>query len=79
IGAQISAYPDVRVVTIVAPDSLASLVSNMNAQRCANGASTNAHDVKYRLSYSVSDDSTSIIDLYLCPDAGHTWMVWVAH
>lgn len=31
-------YPDVRVVAVIEPDSLANLVTNMNVAKCSNAA-----------------------------------------
>lgn len=33
-------YPDVRVVAVIEPDSLANLVTNLNVQKCANAQTT---------------------------------------
>ena len=32
--------PDVRVIAVVEPDSLANLVTNLNVQKCANAKAT---------------------------------------
>ncbi len=39
IVAQVKQFPDVRVVAVVEPDSLANLVTNLNVQKCANAES----------------------------------------
>lgn len=36
ISAAVSAYPDVRVVAVVEPDSLANLVTNISDPNCSN-------------------------------------------
>ena len=33
-------FPDVRVVAVIEPDSLANLVTNMGVQKCANAKAT---------------------------------------
>ncbi len=33
-------YPDVRVVAVIEPDSLANLVTNLSVQKCANAQTT---------------------------------------
>ena len=33
-------FPDVRVVAVIEPDSLANLVTNLNVQKCANAQTT---------------------------------------
>ena len=38
--AQIQQYPDVRVVAVIEPDSLANLVTNLSVQKCAQAQTT---------------------------------------
>ncbi|KAG8748662.1 hypothetical protein FRC10_000053 [Ceratobasidium sp. 414] len=74
IAAAITKYPDVRVVAVVEPDSLANLVTNLSDQRCAN-----AQDVYKRSTvYAIQKLSQSNVYLYL--DAGHAgWLGWPAN
>ncbi|KAG6872686.1 Beta-glucosidase cel3A [Termitomyces sp. Mi166 len=63
--AQIKAYPGVRVVVIVEPDSLGNLVTNLNVQKCDH-----AQDA-YKL---------NSVGVYMYLDAGHAgWLGWPAN
>lgn len=42
-------YPDVRVVAVVEPDSLANLVTNLSVQKCANAQTTYLACVTYAM------------------------------
>ncbi|KAG8702580.1 Beta-glucosidase cel3A [Ceratobasidium sp. 395] len=74
IASAVSAYPDVRVVAVLEPDSLANLVTNLSDQRCAK-----AKDVYLRSSvYAIQKLSQKNMYLYL--DAGHAgWLGWPAN
>ncbi|QRW00057.1 glycoside hydrolase family 6 protein [Ceratobasidium sp. AG-Ba] len=74
IAAWITKYPQVRVVAVVEPDSLANLVTNLSDQRCAN-----AKDTYTRMTiYAIQKLSQPNIYLYL--DAGHAgWLGWPAN
>ncbi|KAG8733431.1 Beta-glucosidase cel3A [Ceratobasidium sp. 423] len=74
IAAWITKYPQVRVVAVVEPDSLANLVTNLSDPRCAA-----AQDVYKRCTvYAIQKLSQSNIYLYL--DAGHAgWLGWPAN
>lgn len=39
IAEQVAAYPDVRVVAVVEPDSLGNLVTNLNVAKCSGAQS----------------------------------------
>ncbi|KAG8745609.1 Beta-glucosidase cel3A [Ceratobasidium sp. 414] len=74
ISAAISQYPDVRVVAVVEPDSLANLVTNLSDPKCANAATT----YKELTAYVISTLTQSNVYLYL--DAGHAgWLGWSAN
>lgn len=65
------AYPDVRVVAVVEPDSLGNIVTNTNDPKCAAAAST----YKSLIAYVVQTLNQSNVYLYL--DAGHAgWLGW---
>ncbi|TFY78668.1 hypothetical protein EWM64_g5341 [Hericium alpestre] len=49
IVAQIKQYPDVRVVAVIEPDSLANLVTNLNVAKCANAQTTYLACVNYAI------------------------------
>ncbi|KAF8610091.1 cellobiohydrolase [Ceratobasidium sp. AG-I] len=74
IAAWITKYPQVRVVAVIEPDSLANLVTNLSDSRCANAA-----DIYKRMTvYAIQKLSQSNIYLYL--DAGHAgWLGWPAN
>ncbi|TBU35662.1 cellobiohydrolaseII [Dichomitus squalens] len=74
IVAQIKQYPDVRVVAVIEPDSLANLVTNLNVQKCANAESTYKACVTYAL------QQLSSVGVYQYMDAGHAgWLGWPAN
>jgi len=67
-------YPDVNVVLIIEPDSLANLVTNMGVAKCANAASA------YRecTAYTLSQLNLPNVNMYL--DGGHAgWLGWPAN
>ncbi|KAI0782761.1 cellobiohydrolase II [Abortiporus biennis] len=72
--AQITKYPDVRVVAVIEPDSLANLVTNLNVQKCANAQTTYLACVNYALK------QLSAAGVYSYMDAGHAgWLGWPAN
>ncbi|CDO73586.1 Carbohydrate-Binding Module Family 1 / Glycoside Hydrolase Family 6 protein [Trametes cinnabarina] len=74
IVAQIKQYPDVRVVAVIEPDSLANLVTNLNVQKCANAEATYKACVTYAL------QQLSSVGVYQYMDAGHAgWLGWPAN
>ncbi|EIN07098.1 cellobiohydrolaseII [Punctularia strigosozonata HHB-11173 SS5] len=74
IVAQIQKYPDVRVVAVIEPDSLANLVTNLNVQKCANAETTYKACVTYALK------QLSSVGVYQYMDAGHAgWLGWPAN
>ncbi|KDQ12498.1 glycoside hydrolase family 6 protein [Botryobasidium botryosum FD-172 SS1] len=74
IAAQISKYPDIRIVAVVEPDSLANLVTNLSDPKCANAANV----YKSSTIYAIQKLNQSNVYLYL--DAGHGgWLGWDAN
>ncbi|KAI0076458.1 cellobiohydrolaseII [Panus rudis PR-1116 ss-1] len=72
--AQIKKYPDVRVVAVIEPDSIANLVTNLNVQKCANAQTTYLACVNYALK------QLSSVGVYQYLDAGHAgWLGWPAN
>ena len=74
IVAQVKQYPDVRVIAVIEPDSLANLVTNLNIQKCANAETTYKACVTYALQQLAS------VGVYMYMDAGHAgWLGWPAN
>ncbi|KII88193.1 glycoside hydrolase family 6 protein [Plicaturopsis crispa FD-325 SS-3] len=74
IVAQIKKYPDVRVVAVIEPDSLANLVTNLSVQKCANAQTTYLACVNYAITQLAS------VGVYMYIDAGHAgWLGWPAN
>uniref|UniRef100_UPI00383BF73D Glucanase n=1 Tax=Phanerodontia chrysosporium TaxID=2822231 RepID=UPI00383BF73D len=74
IVAQIQQFPDVRVVAVIEPDSLANLVTNLNVQKCANAKTTYLASVNYALT------NLAKVGVYMYMDAGHAgWLGWPAN
>ncbi|KAF9007904.1 cellobiohydrolase II-I [Cyathus striatus] len=72
--AQITKYPDVRVVAVIEPDSLANLVTNLNVQKCANAQDAYEQCVTYAM------QQLNSIGVYMYLDAGHAgWLGWPAN
>ncbi|THH30745.1 hypothetical protein EUX98_g3440 [Antrodiella citrinella] len=72
--AQIKQYPDVRVVAVIEPDSLANLVTNLSVQKCANAQTTYLACINYAL------EQLSAVGVYSYMDAGHAgWLGWPAN
>lgn len=71
IAAQFAAYPKLRIVAIVEPDSLGNLATNLGVPKCA------ASEQAYRnsIAYALSKLSMAHVSLYL--DAAHAgWLGW---
>src|SRR5215475_3560611 len=67
-------YQSLRIVTVVEPDSLPNLVTNLNLQTCATANSTNiyAQGVQYAL-----NKLHAIPNVYTYLDIGHSgWLGW---
>ncbi|CAE6490138.1 unnamed protein product, partial [Rhizoctonia solani] len=74
IAAWITKYPQIRVVAVVEPDSLANLVTNLSDPRCSA-----AQDV-YKRSTIYAIQKLSQPNIYLYLDAGHAgWLGWPAN
>ncbi|KAI0319516.1 cellobiohydrolase II [Amylostereum chailletii] len=68
---QIVQFPDVRVVAIIEPDSLANLVTNLKVEKCANAQSIYLSSVTYALK------QLAAVGVYMYMDAGHAgWLGW---
>ncbi|TFK30060.1 exocellobiohydrolase [Coprinopsis marcescibilis] len=69
--AEVRRYPDVRVVAVVEPDSLANLVTNMNVTKCRGAEAAYKEGVVYALR------QLSSVGVYSYIDAGHAgWLGW---
>ena len=74
IVTQLNAYPDVNVVLVIEPDSLANLVTNLSVQKCANAATA----YKQCVTYAIQKLNLPNVAMYL--DAGHAgWLGWSAN
>jgi len=74
IVAQIAKYPDVTVVAIIEPDSLANMVTNLSVSKCANAESAYKEGVTYALT------QLATVGVYMYMDAGHAgWLGWSAN
>ena len=74
IKAQVQAYPNVDVVFIVEPDSLANLVTNLNVANCSAAESA----YKAGVTYAMQQLNLPNVAMYL--DAGHAgWLGWSAN
>ncbi|KAF8201783.1 cellobiohydrolase II [Pholiota molesta] len=72
--AQIQQYPDVRVVAVIEPDSLANLVTNLSVAKCANAQTTYLAGVTYAM------QQLNKVGVYMYLDAGHAgWLGWPAN
>ncbi|KAJ6618861.1 cellulase CEL6B [Mycena sp. CBHHK59/15] len=75
IVAQIKQFPDVRVIAVIEPDSLANLVTNLNVQKCANAQTTYLAGVTYAI-----QQLNKLGNVYSYLDAGHAgWLGWPAN
>ncbi|KAG6862060.1 Beta-glucosidase cel3A [Termitomyces sp. Mi166 len=71
---QIKAYPDVRVVAVIEPDSLANLVTNLNVSKCSNAQTAYKAGVTYAM------QQLNSVGVYMYLDAGHAgWLGWPAN
>ncbi|KAG8918872.1 hypothetical protein FRC01_001609, partial [Tulasnella sp. 417] len=74
IAAAVAAYPQVRVVAVVEPDSLANLVTNLSDSRCANAQSAYLECTQYAI------EKLKQCNIWLYLDAGHGgWLGWAAN
>ncbi|TFK38683.1 cellobiohydrolase II-I [Crucibulum laeve] len=74
LAAQIKQYPDVRVVAVIEPDSLANLVTNLNVAKCAG-----AQDA-YKAGVTYAMQQLNALGVYMYLDAGHAgWLGWPAN
>ncbi|KDQ61110.1 glycoside hydrolase family 6 protein [Jaapia argillacea MUCL 33604] len=74
IVAEVKQYPNVRVVAIIEPDSLANLVTNLNVQKCAEAQTAYLQCVTYAM------EQLNSVGVYMYLDAGHAgWLGWPAN
>ncbi|KAJ8507488.1 hypothetical protein ONZ45_g10147 [Pleurotus djamor] len=74
IVAQVKKFPDVRVVAVVEPDSLANLVTNLNVQKCSGAQDAYKQGVTYAI------QQLNTVGVYMYLDAGHAgWLGWPAN
>ncbi|KAK0229035.1 cellobiohydrolaseII [Armillaria fumosa] len=72
--AQIKQFPDVRVVAVIEPDSLANLVTNLSVAKCANAQTAYKAGVTYAM------QQLNSVGVYMYLDAGHAgWLGWPAN
>jgi len=74
LTAEIRKFPDVRVVAVIEPDSLANMVTNMNVTKCAGAQRAYNDGVIYAIR------QMSSVGVYSYVDAGHAgWLGWDAN
>jgi len=74
IVGQVKRYPQVRVVAVIEPDSLANLVTNLSDPKCSG-----ASDV-YKRSTIYALQQLNTVGVYMYLDAGHAgWLGWAAN
>ena len=74
IRAQIQKYPDVKVVLVIEPDSLANLITNLNVPKCAGAQAAYLEGTQY----AIKNLNLPNVNMYL--DAGHGgWLGWTAN
>jgi cellulose 1,4-beta-cellobiosidase len=67
-------YPDVTVVAVVEPDSLANIVTNLNVAKCAGAQEAYKAGVTYAM------QQLNTVGVYMYLDAGHAgWLGWPAN
>ncbi|KAK0482531.1 cellobiohydrolaseII [Armillaria novae-zelandiae] len=72
--AQIKQFPDVRVVAVIEPDSLANLVTNLSVSKCSNAQTAYKAGVTYAM------QQLNSVGVYMYLDAGHAgWLGWPAN
>ncbi|KAJ7057960.1 cellobiohydrolase II [Mycena amicta] len=75
IVAQITKFPDVRVIAVIEPDSLANLVTNLSVAKCANAQTTYLACVTYAI-----QQLNKLGNVFMYLDAGHAgWLGWPAN
>ena len=71
IAAQFHAHPNLRIVAILEPDSLANLATNLDKPKCAESDKAYRHSIVY----AISKLSQPHVSVYL--DAAHAgWLGW---
>ncbi len=70
----LAAYPSVRVVAVVEPDSLANLVTNLSDSNCQNAQAAYMTCTTYVLK------TLTQCNIWLYLDAGHAgWLGWTSN
>ncbi|KAJ7286272.1 cellobiohydrolase II [Mycena rebaudengoi] len=73
--AQIQKFPDVRVIAVIEPDSLANLVTNLNMPKCAGAQTAYKSGVIYAI-----QQFEKLGNVFSYLDAGHAgWLGWPAN
>ncbi|KAL0961255.1 hypothetical protein HGRIS_006217 [Hohenbuehelia grisea] len=71
---EIKKYPDVRVIAVIEPDSLANMITNMNVAKCSGAAEVYKRATIYALK------ELNKVGVYMYLDAGHAgWLGWQAN
>ncbi|KAI1089442.1 1, 4-beta cellobiohydrolase [Rostrohypoxylon terebratum] len=71
---QANAYPDIRLLLVIEPDSLANMVTNINVPKCANAQAAYMECTQY----AIENLNLPNVAMYL--DAGHAgWLGWPAN
>jgi cellulose 1,4-beta-cellobiosidase len=74
IAAAIKAQPNVRVVAVIEPDSLANLVTNLSVAKCAAAETTYIACITYAI------QTLNLPNVFMYLDAGHAgWLGWPAN
>ncbi|KAI1204145.1 1, 4-beta cellobiohydrolase [Annulohypoxylon truncatum] len=71
---QVKAYPDILMLLVIEPDSLANMITNLNVAKCSN-----AQDAYMECTqYAIKNLNLPNVAMYL--DAGHAgWLGWPAN
>ncbi|KAI1445064.1 1, 4-beta cellobiohydrolase [Annulohypoxylon stygium] len=71
---QVKAYPDIRLLLVIEPDSLANMITNLNVAKCSG-----AQDAYMECTqYAIKSLNLPNVAMYL--DAGHAgWLGWPAN
>lgn len=74
IVTQLKAFPDIRTILVVEPDSLANMVTNLSVQKCASAQSAYYECINYAL------EQLNLPNVAMYIDAGHAgWLGWAAN
>lgn len=74
IAAIIAKYPEIRVVAVIEPDSLANMVTNMGVPKCAGAAAAYKEGTIYTVK------ALNELGVFMYMDGGHAgWIGWPAN